>query len=160
MANFDAGNIARLGNLLKRSQETEQLQMQSCSFVSDHEAAASRSVTISRLPQEATVDDVVALFDDFGPVEVDLPRESRKKRHVGIAYVTLLDPRAAVQAVRAINGFDFRAASDPNATITRIYASLCVPGVAPPEAPERISWKRSDELWEVHMYNESASVDE
>jgi len=162
MTNFHAGTISRLGTLLKKAQESEQLQLDLDSdnvrSVSDSEAAACRTVIVSRLPADATTSDVEALFDDLGLVEVELPKESRRKRHLGIAIVMLMDAKTAVEAVRRINGADFVAATDPHGTVTQIAAQLAIATSEPGASVERVQWKASDELWQQHMFNPNASV--
>jgi hypothetical protein len=162
MTNFHAGTINRLGTLLRRAQESEQLQLEIASdnvrSVSNIEAAACRTVIISRLPPDTTTSDVEALFDNCGPVEAELLIESRRKRHVGIAYVILMDAKTAVDAVQEINGCSFCPATNPQGTVTQIAAHLAVAPTGQEASGERVSWKASDELWQQHMFNPNASV--
>lgn len=157
--NFNKDSIARLGSLLKRSKDSEEEVSLMASFVSDSEDKAWRTVTIFNLPQEAMVSDVQALFDEIGPVEVCMPTESRKKKHVGMAFVLLPNSATASRACSVVNGTNFRAASDPTAAITRICAM--VPARVEEHAPVKmVSWKSTDELWEVQMYDKDLSVEE
>jgi RNA recognition motif-containing protein len=133
------------------------------SLARDAEDASLRTVTISDLPPEATDADVDALFDELGPAEVVLPVESRRKKHVGIAFALLPDRESAQRAARALQGWSFRAALDPSARKTKVSATLSgEPLVAIDEEPasKAVSWKGADELWEVQMYNKDLSVDE
>lgn len=160
--NFNKDSIARLGSLLRRSKDSQAEDEDSAA----KEKEAFSTVTISNLPPAATEADVEALFDDIcevGSVRVIMPVESRKKRHVGIAFVVVANPKIAGQAAGRLNGFKFRASTDPSATVTTIeavvqrrgYAGVVEDAVAPP-----VTWKTTDELWEVRMYNKEQSVQE
>jgi len=158
--NFNKDSIARLGSLLRRSRDSE---MEDSKVLVNVEDEVSRTITISNLPSDTTESDVEALFDDIGKVQVTMPVESRKRRHVGIAFALVVNPQLAERAAVALNGSKFRAATDPSATITTISAVVqrhdCPPQAEEDPAPP-VSWKTTDELWEVRMYNKEESVKE
>lgn len=63
---------------------------------------------VAGYPREATKDDLLALFKNFGagPDDVTFPRDRRSRRKKGYAYVNVRDDAAAAQAIAALNDFE------------------------------------------------------
>jgi len=165
LQNFNKDNIARLGSLLKRSQDSEkELAMSALSVGGRADDEALRTVTIYKLPPETLRSDVEALFDEIGDVEVTIPVESRKRKHVGIAHCVVETCTKAREAVRKLDHAHFRSGADPTATIWMIRATMRgseSPALGCDQIDTTpVSWKSTDELWEVHIYNKDVSVDE
>jgi RNA recognition motif-containing protein len=63
---------------------------------------------VAGYPREATKDDLLQLFRQFGAGEEDVtfPRDRRSRRKKGYAYVNVADDRAAEAAIKAFNLFE------------------------------------------------------
>jgi RNA recognition motif-containing protein len=63
---------------------------------------------VAGYPREATKDDLLALFRQFGAREEDVtfPRDRRSRRKKGYAYVNVPDAAAADAATKAFNLFE------------------------------------------------------
>lgn len=63
---------------------------------------------VAGYPREATKDDLLQLFRQFGAGEADItfPRDRRSRRKKGYAYVNVSDERAADAAIQAFNLFE------------------------------------------------------
>jgi RNA recognition motif-containing protein len=63
---------------------------------------------VAGYPREATKDDLLALFKQFGAREEDVtfPRDRRSRRKKGYAYVNVSDERSADAAIKAFNLFE------------------------------------------------------
>jgi len=71
------------------------------------EEAAMR-LFVGGLPREATKDDVIRLFRQFGVTDdgVVLPRDRKTHRRKGIAYVDVPDAANAERAIAVFAGFE------------------------------------------------------
>lgn len=63
---------------------------------------------VAGYPREATKDDLLRLFRQFGVNEegVTFPRDRRSRRKKGYAYVNVADDRSAQAAIAAFNLFE------------------------------------------------------
>ena len=63
---------------------------------------------VAGYPREATKDDILALFRQFGCTEEDVtfPRDRRTRRKKGYAYVNVRDAGAADSAIAAFHLFE------------------------------------------------------
>jgi RNA recognition motif-containing protein len=63
---------------------------------------------VAGYPREATKDDLLRLFRQFGAGEEDVtfPRDRRSRRKKGYAYINVADERAAEEAIKAFNLFE------------------------------------------------------
>lgn len=63
---------------------------------------------VAGYPREATKDDLLALFRQFGAGDEDVtfPRDRRSRRKKGYAYVNVGDERSADAAIKAFNLFE------------------------------------------------------
>jgi RNA recognition motif-containing protein len=63
---------------------------------------------VGGLPREATKDDVLRLFRQFGATDegVVLPRDRKTHRRKGIAYVDVPDAASAERAIAIFAGFE------------------------------------------------------
>ncbi len=63
---------------------------------------------VAGYPREATKDDLLALFRQFGTGEEDVtfPRDRRSRRKKGYAYVNVSDESAADSAIKAFHLFE------------------------------------------------------
>lgn len=63
---------------------------------------------VAGYPREATKDDLLRLFRQFGAAEEDVtfPRDRRSRRKKGYAYVNVVDEHAADAAINAFNLFE------------------------------------------------------
>lgn len=63
---------------------------------------------VAGYPRDASKDDLLALFRQFGATEEDVtfPRDRRTRRKKGYAYVNVRDSSAADAAIRAFNLFE------------------------------------------------------
>merc|ERR1712113_1097183 len=101
MHNLNAEGIAFLVRNLRNANDTQEE-----ASLSDARTKQC-SVTISKLDLEATEADVAELFHKAGWLdspEVLLPRESRRQRSCGVAYVMLPSQKAAFDIVRELRG--------------------------------------------------------
>ncbi len=63
---------------------------------------------VAGYPREATKDDLLALFRQFGACDADVtfPRDRRSRRKKGYAYVNVTDEPSADAAIKAFNLFE------------------------------------------------------
>jgi RNA recognition motif-containing protein len=63
---------------------------------------------VAGYPREATKDDLLQLFRQFGAGDGDVtfPRDRRSRRKKGYAYINVLDDRSADAAIKAFNLFE------------------------------------------------------
>lgn len=63
---------------------------------------------VAGYPREATKDEIVALFRQFGtgPDDVTFPRDRRSRRKKGYAYVNVADVHAATEAIALLHAFE------------------------------------------------------
>ena len=63
---------------------------------------------VAGFPRDASKDDVLSLFRQFGVTEegVVFPRDRRTRRKKGFAYVEVADDRAAQAAIQAFHLFE------------------------------------------------------
>lgn len=63
---------------------------------------------VAGYPREATKDDLLQLFRQFGAGDEDVtfPRDRRSRRKKGYAYINVVDDRAAEAAIKAFNLFE------------------------------------------------------
>ena len=63
---------------------------------------------VAGYPRDASKDDLLALFRQFGATEEDVtfPRDRRTRRKKGYAYVNVRDDSSADGAIRAFNLFE------------------------------------------------------
>lgn len=63
---------------------------------------------VAGYPREATKDDLLRLFRQFGVDEegVTFPRDRRSRRKKGFAYINVPDDRSADAAIKAFNLFE------------------------------------------------------
>ncbi len=63
---------------------------------------------VAGYPREATKDDLLQLFRQFGADDGDVtfPRDRRSRRKKGYAYINVSDDRAADAAIKAFNLFE------------------------------------------------------
>ena len=67
------------------------------------------TVYAANLPWRTTEDDLVGLFEEFGPVvNVRVIQDRETGRSCGYGFVELSDPESASRAVAALNGREFR----------------------------------------------------
>ncbi|CAE6964018.1 ptprf [Symbiodinium natans] len=112
------------------------------------------SVTVSNLTEQTTEQDILAFFtaQELTPVKVDLPRESRRKRPCGTAFVVLPSQEQAQLTVSRLHGLELQGSC---------VSVEPVDGLGD-EAQEshRVQWKDDDELWEVIMFPAEETVEE
>jgi RNA recognition motif-containing protein len=63
---------------------------------------------VAGYPREATKDDLLQLFRQFGAGDGDVtfPRDRRSRRKKGYAYINVVDDRSADAAIKAFNLFE------------------------------------------------------
>lgn len=63
---------------------------------------------VAGYPREATKDDLLRLFRQFGAGEADVtfPKDRRSRRKKGYAYINVSDERAADAAIKAFHLFE------------------------------------------------------
>lgn len=63
---------------------------------------------VAGYPREATKEDLLRLFRQFGAQEADVtfPRDRRSRRKKGYAYVNVVDDKSADAAIQAFNLFE------------------------------------------------------
>ncbi|CAE8719932.1 unnamed protein product, partial [Polarella glacialis] len=105
---------------------------------------------------------------------VSLPRESRRKRSCGVAFVVLgsrEDARRAIQRLQGSALLGYPIIVEPvDGDVSPFYQSdgaatdavhpQDAAGEAQPGGSRRISWKVDDELWDVAMFDKNESVEE
>lgn len=154
MSNMNAQTIAFLVRNLRNSKDTQEEE----SMADDEDDGGTCTVTVSNLHPEATEDDVSDMLSGAGlyPVEVNLPRESRRQRSCGVAFAVLPTREAARSAVRELQGAVVRGRA------VRIEpadgANLAARPTAGDRGARRIKWKQEEELWDVALFDKTESV--
>eukprot|EP00928_Gymnodinium_smaydae_P095203 TRINITY_DN814_c0_g1_i2.p1 TRINITY_DN814_c0_g1~~TRINITY_DN814_c0_g1_i2.p1 ORF type:complete len:820 (+),score=186.04 TRINITY_DN814_c0_g1_i2:183-2462(+) len=116
----------------------------------------SKRIVMTNLPADIEEDDIERLLDQHGIRHggIELPRESRRKRPVGTAFVKMRHRHSAVEAVRRLENVPLKQHvltvelednSEENAAATK---------------KRRIQWADDSELFSVAVYNPNESVDE
>lgn len=140
-----------------------------------HSSATGRTISLSNLSPEVVEQDVFSLIDDanLGPVEVSLPRESRRQRSCGVAFAVMQSQEMAQVAVRQLNGAFLKGSLVTvellNGSLTNGWAqdarieqdgTIDVDAIGEDAArtSRRISWKRDDELWDVALFDKNEPV--
>lgn len=126
----------------------------------DEEAeVASRTVLVRNMSAEATESEVQQMFDCSGlqPELVTVPRESRRQRTCGVAYVQLASQEAAHRAVR-----EMQCAQLCGKLVAVEMASSATPRpVSANDASEdraNVAWLDETSLWEVALFDRHESV--
>lgn len=151
MQNMNAESIAFLTRNLRNSKDTQEEE--------DEEVGCQTcTVSVSNLHPEVCEADVSQVFTASGlyPVEVSLPRESRRQRTCGVALVALPSREDARGAVRDLQGAVVRGrpvrieAADGDATEGR--------GANNGGKRRGIQWRQDDELWDVALFERTESI--
>lgn len=157
--NLNAENLRFLIRNLQTSRETMNESN------ADEDEVTARTITISSLPPQATEMDVMELLDGvgLGSEEVSLPRESRRQKSCGVAYVVLSSRDAARRAVRDLQGALVRGRGVRLEMADGVFASPNRRrGQDEPEGEgddkRRLVWHQDENLWEVALFDGSESV--
>lgn len=111
---------------------------------------AARTVTISNLPPQVLEQDMHEMLQGSGltPDSVLLPRESRRQRFCGVAFVVLASREAAVHALR-LHGRQFQGRT--------LHVEL-IEGSDQPAITQRVLWQEDEQLWELALFDRTESV--
>lgn len=158
--NLNAENV----KFLVRNLENSRVQVDDAD--EEETEATSRTVTVSNLSPEATEQDVYDLLDGctLSPESVTLPRESRRQRSCGVAYVVLPSREAAWRTVRDLQNHSIRGRAVQVELADSIYCSPArrrgEDGLAQPgcDGQRRVVWMQDENLWEVALFDKSESV--
>lgn len=123
---------------------------------------ADRTVMLSSLDDNVTEADVIALLKrcSLKHDELILPRESRKRRTVGVCYVIFSTAAEAERAVMELKGQEITENHIVKAELQN-DPELAVLDVEPDnDARPRVKWKNDDELWEAAVFEKSESTDD
>lgn len=150
MQNMNAESIAFLTRNLRNSKDTLEEE-------DEEDGCQTCTVTVSNLHPEVREIDVSQIFTASGlyPVEVRLPRESRRQRSCGVAMVALPSREDARGAVRDLQGAVIRGrpvrieAADGDTTEGRGANNGKRRG---------IQWRQDDELWDVALFERTESI--
>ncbi|CAE7671694.1 ptprf [Symbiodinium sp. CCMP2592] len=161
-ANMNVDSLAYIGRNLKNARSSLQAQ--------DSSDATGRTVTISNLTELTTETDIVNFFAavQLTAEKVDLPRESRRKRPCGTAFVVLPSSEQALLAVSTLNGQLLNGKSVP---VELVDGSLDDGGQGERRSGEgeggdgpsqrgskRVRWRDDDELWQVVVFSTKEKV--
>lgn len=182
---LNAENIKFITRNLKNARQT--------STDDDKHSASTHSttVTVSNLHPDVREEDVSGIFERLGvpTMDVCLPRESRRQRSCGTAFVILPSREAAREAVRRLQNAQLMgrtlqaesAAGNLNSPVRRpspggpANATIDVDALEDPfaaagvaaEGPNgsggaagRVSWQEDAQLWEVVLFDKCDSVSE
>lgn len=150
MQNMNAESIAFLTRNLRNSKDTQEEE-------DEEDGCQTCTVTVSNLHPEVCEADVSQIFTASGlyPVEVSLPRESRRQRSCCVALVALPSREDARGAVRDLQGAVIRGrpvrieAADGDTTEGRGANNGKRRG---------IQWRQDDELWDVALFERTESI--
>lgn len=158
MQNITADSVGFLTRNLRNSKET----LEDASL-DDEEGSSGCQVTMSGIPFEATEQEIADVVIQFGlgQAKVSIPRESRRQRSSGTAFVLMSSREEAMAAVSRLNGAVLN---------NRKISVHLTDGGSPPsqeDAPvrssrrgRRIKWKLDEELWDVALFDRTETVDE
>jgi len=112
------------------------------------------SITMSRLHPNVTEEEIWTLMErrGFTPLEVSIPRESRRQRSSCVATITLESSDIAVNAVHKLR--DTVIFGQP------VIVELADRAVSSRAHQRGVSWKAEDELWQVALHDPNESVAE
>ncbi|CAE7906089.1 unnamed protein product [Symbiodinium microadriaticum] len=163
-ANMNVDSLAYIGRNLKNARSSLQAQ--------DSSDATGRTVTISNLTELTTEKDIVDFFADvqLQAEKVDLPRESRRKRPCGTAFVVLPSSEQASLAVSTLNG---QLLNGKSVSVELVDGSLDDSegegeggeggegnGADGSRGSKRVRWRDDDELWQVVVFSPKETVHE
>lgn len=123
--------------------------------------AASRTVLVRNVSPEASESQVKMMFDcsGFHAESVTLPRESRRQRTCGVAYVLLASREAASRAVQEMQHaqlcgklitLELANSAQPRPAVTMTDGSE--------DPPRHVAWLDDTSLWEVALFDRQESV--
>eukprot|EP00930_Biecheleria_cincta_P048220 TRINITY_DN33571_c0_g1_i1.p1 TRINITY_DN33571_c0_g1~~TRINITY_DN33571_c0_g1_i1.p1 ORF type:complete len:504 (-),score=115.95 TRINITY_DN33571_c0_g1_i1:19-1530(-) len=151
MQNINADTVQYLYTNLQKAWDTEVLK--------GEDATSGSQLTVSNLPDEATEQEVANLFSDagMGPVQVNLPRESRNLKSCGVAWVGVSSPELAKTAVERLNGSEIL---QQKVVVEWLEDADSARKPEADEEPPRISWKANHELWREVVFLKDESIEE
>lgn len=160
--NLNAENLRFLIRNLQTSREVTNVDNP------DEDELIARTVTISNLHPQATEMDVMELLDGagLGSEDVSLPRESRRQRSCGVAYVVLSSRDAVRRSVRDLQGALVRGRGVRVEMADGVFASPSrrrgqdEPELEQGDAKRRLLWQQDENLWDVAFFDGSESVAE
>lgn len=150
MKNLNADNVKFLTRNIMRSFKNSKQQDEAVARRA--ESSASRAITISSLPLEATESDIASLLAKagLGAADVSLARESRYRRSCGVAFAMLSSRSLAKRAVAELRGAVVHG--------QRILVEHAGGAAEGRKGGRRIAWKDDDELWDVALFDKTESV--
>eukprot|EP00933_Yihiella_yeosuensis_P022928 TRINITY_DN17945_c0_g1_i1.p1 TRINITY_DN17945_c0_g1~~TRINITY_DN17945_c0_g1_i1.p1 ORF type:complete len:586 (-),score=112.90 TRINITY_DN17945_c0_g1_i1:207-1964(-) len=159
LKNMNADGVAFLARNLRNSKDTQEDAVML-------EDGAGCQITVSNLSPEVTEQQIAVFIAEAGLGEaqkVSLPRESRRQRSCGVAFVVMHSREAAREAVQTLNG---KTLFGNSLSVELVDGGDSSP-VSQSDIPSgenrrgrRIRWKSDDELWDVAMFDRSESVDD
>lgn len=156
LQNLNADSLSFLQRNLRNVQRTRQEAQET-------PEAAGVTVTVSGLAEKTTEQDLNQLVKDIQleAMKVTLPRESRRKRSCGTAFVLLPSLQDAQKVVERLNGarlhqkdLTVELLEDRGMTMSTSGDPGDPGGVGRP----RVKWKADSELWEVIVFSPEESV--
>lgn len=152
LQNLNADSLSFLQRNLKNVQRTRQEAQET-------PETAGVTVTVSGLAERTTEQDVNQLVKDIQleAIKVTLPRESRRKRSCGTAFVLLPSLANAQKVVERLNGARLH---QKDLTVELLEdRGHATPGMSTSGGDRpRVKWKADSELWEVIVFSPEESV--
>ncbi|CAK9003175.1 Receptor-type tyrosine-protein phosphatase F [Durusdinium trenchii] len=130
--------LACIRRLLSNSQQKHQ-----------DDDSAGCTITVSRLSENSTEEDVSQLLVDIGlqPKKVTLPRESKRKKSCGTAFVLLPSKLDADKAVERLHG----AHLNEKVLVVNYLDPTHSTDPTHHDGGRRVQWKPDSQLWEAQM---------
>lgn len=152
LQNLNADSLSFLQRNLRNVQRTRQEAQET-------PEAAGVTVTFSGLAEKTTEQDVNQLVKDIQveATKVTLPRESRRKRSCGTAFVLLPSLQDAQKVVERLNGARLHQ-KDLSVELLEDRGSAGNGMVSSMGDRPRVKWKADSELWEVIVFSPGESV--